>query len=63
MSDILHVRFPGGRSRLVGYPRAWGGTGGAILHRPSPFGSRTSTAMPVKTCLPLARPPRSSPGL
>ena len=28
--------------------------------RPSPFGSRTSTAMPVSTFLPLARPPASS---
>src|SRR5680860_1309204 len=32
---------------------------GAIRQRPIPFGSCTSTAMPVRTFLPLARPPRS----
>ena len=32
---------------------------GAMRHRPIPFGSRTSTAMPVRTFLPRARPPRS----
>jgi len=31
-----------------------------IRHRPSPFGPRISTAIPVRTFLPLARPPRSS---
>ena len=34
---------------------------GSMRQRPSPFGSRTSTAMPVSTFLPLARPP-ASPG-
>ena len=31
----------------------------AIRHRPIPFGSLTSTAIPVRTFLPAARPPRS----
>jgi hypothetical protein len=31
----------------------------AIRHRPIPLGSLTSTAMPVSTFLPWARPPRS----
>ena len=31
----------------------------AMRHRPIPFGSSTSTAMPVRTFLPRARPPRS----
>ena len=31
----------------------------AMRHRPIPFGSLTSTAMPVSTFLPGARPPRS----
>src|SRR5712691_3019880 len=34
----------------------------AMRHRPIPFGSRTSTAMPVSTFLPGARPP-PQPGL
>jgi hypothetical protein len=28
------------------------------MRRPIPFGSMTSTAMPVSTLLPFARPPR-----
>jgi hypothetical protein len=32
---------------------------GAIRHRPNPRGSMTSTAIAVRTFLPLARPPRS----
>ena len=31
----------------------------AIRYRPIPFGCLTSTAIPVKTFLPRARPPRS----
>ena len=34
---------------------------GSIRHRPTPFGAWISTAMPVSTFLPLARPP-ASPG-
>ena len=32
---------------------------GAIRHLPSPLGSRISTAMPVRTFFPRARPPRN----
>ena len=51
--DVIHHEFVQGLSRRVG--------SGEIRHRPSPLGSRTSTAIPVRTFLPLTRPP-ASPG-
>jgi hypothetical protein len=55
------TRVPGSMWPVMNGRSAAAGASGkiAIRHRPMPFGSLTSTAMPTSDFLPRARPPRS----